>query len=433
MDTESPRIEEPTPTGQPVAGSAPVENRRMWNLVLPTAFLLAVVMLAASLSPIILARWRHSEAQAEADAIYLKRRAELKADSDNAREQLDALDAKVSLVSFGFRLVVKKVAPSVVNLANLKELAKGDKADGKKQFAYDPEKDRQYTQAGTGSGVLFRPGMILTNHHVVSGADRLRITFASGRVIGVDPTAVVVDPLTDLAVVKLPADVSDELKDDMKNSVEFADSDKEVDVGDWAIAMGSPLGLRQTVTVGVISAKGRLLNMLDMVELLQTDAAINPGNSGGPLFDLRGRIVGINVAIATDTGANQGIGFAIPSNVARKIADALLAHGEVARGYLGVGMEELAGPRAKQLGVATGAVLVTKILTDEAADKAGLKPGDVILKFNGEPLQRFQAVRHFRHLIVDVEPGRTVELEILRNDKKSILTATVGKRPPRIP
>src|SRR5439155_20385879 len=136
-------------------------------------------------------------------------------------------------------------------------------------------------------------------------------------------------------------------REDLNASAEFADSDKDVHVGDWALAIGSPLGLRQTVTQGVISAKGRVLGMLDLVELLQTDAAINPGNSGGPLFDQYGRVVGINVAIASDNGGNQGIGFAIPSNTARRIAAQLLEEGEVQRGYLGIALDEVPPAQAR--------------------------------------------------------------------------------------
>ena len=145
-----------------------------------------------------------------------------------------------------------------------------------------PDNDRKYLQLGVGSGLIVKPGVILTNNHVVMGAERLRISFASGQSIGVDPGAVVRDAMTDLAVIRLPSDLPAGLKEEAQQSAVFADSDKDVQVGDWALAIGSPLGLKQTVTQGVISAKGRLLHMLDLVELLQTDAAINPGNSGGP-------------------------------------------------------------------------------------------------------------------------------------------------------
>jgi S1-C subfamily serine protease len=425
-DNSQAAISPPAPPPPPTP-----DNRRMWQLVLPTCFLLAVVMLLANVLPLVLIHWRRAEAQTEADAIYFKRRAELKAEAEMAADELELIDKKISLVSLGFRLVVNKVGPSVVNIANLKVPTKGEETSPKKPSVYDPDKDRKYVQKSQGSGVLIKPGYLLTNHHVVQGAERLRITFASSRVIGVDAAAVASDAWTDLAVIKLPVNVSDELRDDMKQIAVFADSDKDVDVGDWALAIGSPLGLRQTVTVGVISAKGRLIDMFDMVELLQTDAAINPGNSGGPLFDQRGRIVGINVALASDNGVHQGIGFAIPSNTARRIADLLIERGEVPRGYLGIGMEELGGPRAIALG--GGAVVVTKVVPSEAGDKAGLKAGDAIVKLNGSPLQKFQSVRHLRQLIVDLEPGREVTLEIDRDDGRREIKAIVGRRPLQLP
>src|SRR5262249_5451295 len=151
----------------------------------------------------------------------------------------------------------------------------------------------------------------------------------------------------DLAVLKLGDNLPAGIRDDAKAEAVWADSDKGVQVGDRVLAMGSPLGLRHTVTQGIISAKGRLLAMLDMVELLQTDAAINPGNSGGPLFDQLGRVAGINVAIASDNGGNQGIGFAIPSNTAKRIFEQLSTTGEVSRGYLGIGLEDVLPNEAK--------------------------------------------------------------------------------------
>ncbi len=423
------------PAGAPGPSTPPqtADDKRMWHLVLPTCFMLAVVMLLANVLPLVLVHWRRAEAQAEADAIYLKRRAELKAEAEVAASELDMIDKKVGLVSLGFRLVVNKVGPSVVNVTNFKTPKKGDEFSPRKTLVYDPERNLTYVEASVGSGVLIKPGYLLTNYHVVEGADRLRVTFSSGRIVRADAAAVISDPLTDLAVVKLPDDLSPELKEDLKQTAVFADSDSDTDVGDWAIAIGSPLGLRQTVTVGVVSAKGRLLKMLDVVELLQTDAAINPGNSGGPLFDQRGRVIGINVAIASDNGVNQGIGFAIPSNTARKIAESLIARGEVLRGYLGIEMKEFTGPEAKKLGIDTGAVVISKVIAADPGDKAGLLPGDVIVKLNKDSLQKHQAVRQLRQLIVDQEPGREVTLEIYRDGARRDIKAAVGKRPLQLP
>lgn len=255
----------------------------------------------------------------------------------------------MQLTSLGFREVVRKVAPHVVNVTSFKDMPKDHIVFGKSAVLYDPDTDRRYLETGVGSGIVLRPGVILTNHHVVKGAERLRVTFASGQVLTVPRSAVAADDITDLAIIRLPAQLPAGLKEEAEATAIFADSDKDVEVGDWALAIGSPLGLRQTVTQGVISAKGRLLEpTFDLVELLQTDAAINPGNSGGPLFDQHGRVMGINVAIASDDkGHSQGIGFAIPSNTVKKIGEELLAKGAVRRGYLGVALDELPGPMAR--------------------------------------------------------------------------------------
>ncbi|MCS7046372.1 MAG: trypsin-like peptidase domain-containing protein [Gemmataceae bacterium] len=402
--------------------------------VLPSLIVVGLGMLVLYVTPLLLAHWRLREAQAEAEIVYQKRRAELKADAEHANEQLDRLDKRVNLASLGFREVVRKVAPLVVNVANFRDPEReilGPLA--KDKLVFDREQERHFVKAGEGSGLIVKPGYVLTNHHVVARALRLRLTFASGRSLGVDPQAIAVDALTDLAVIRLPGDLPAGLKEECQTSAEFADSDKDVHVGDWSLAVGSPLGLKQTVTLGVISAKGRLLKMLDLVELLQTDAAINPGNSGGPLFDQRGRVVGINVAIASDNGGNQGIGFAIPSNVVRKIVDQLIDKGEVPRGYLGIGMEELLGPRAKDLGITDGAVVVSRVIPGEPADRAGMRLGDVITKVNNEPLSIHQPVRHFRQLIVDIAPDTKAQLEIIRNGRRQSIAVTVGKRPANLP
>ncbi len=405
----------------------------LWSWVLPATFFMSVVVLVVYATPFLLNHWRLTEAQADAEASYLRRRAELKAEAEHAEEQLDFLDKRVHFTSLGFREVVRKTAPHVVNVVNLRDPKKGD-TFGKRQLFFDQDKDRKFAQQGVGSGILVKPGYVLTNYHVVHEAQRLRITFASGRSIGVDPDTVTADPITDLAVIQLPTDLPANLKDDINVSTPFADSDKDVQVGDWALAIGSPLGLRQTVTQGVVSAKGRLLGLLDMVELIQTDAAINPGNSGGPLFDQHGRIMGINVAIASDTGGNQGIGFAIPSNTAKRIFEQLLAKGEVSRGYLGIGLDEVTGAQAKVLGLKDqGGVAITLIQPKQAADNAGLIVGDVITAVNNESLPPDQPARQLRQFIVDTEPDGALSLEVLRDGQKWQFQVKVGKRPVSLP
>ncbi len=340
----------------------------------------------------------------------------------------------MQLTSLGFREVVRKVAPHVVNVTCFKELPKDRAIFAKARILYDPETDSKYLETGVGSGIVVRPGVILTNHHVVDGAERLRVTFASGQVIGVPKSAIAADDITDLAIVKLPANLPAGLKEEADNIAVFADSDKDVQLGDWALAIGSPLGLRQTVTQGIISAKGRLLEpSFDLVELLQTDAAINPGNSGGPLFDQMGRVVGINVAIASDDkGHGQGIGFAIPSNTVKKIADELCAKGEVRRGYLGVRLNEVPGPMARSLKLDEGAIVITEVIPHEPAGDAGLQAGDIVVRVNKEALSRQQPMRHFRQLVVDLEPGTHLALGIVRARERRTVDVTVGRRPAQL-
>ena len=399
------------------------------GILVPASVFLLVVLATLYAGPFLLAHWRTTDAQTEADAAYLRRRAELRADAEAADERLKWLDKRVNFTSLGFREVVRKVTPIVVNVGNFHELKNGEHVAGKRLIHFDSEKNHKYIQNGVGSGIIVKPGFVLTNHHVVKNAQHLRITFASGQSVVEGPQAIAADPLSDLAVVRLSHGKSAGLSADMNVAADFADSD-QVQVGDWALAIGSPLGLRQTVTHGVISAKGRLLGMLDMVELLQTDAAINPGNSGGPLFDQLGRVVGINVAIASETGGNQGIGFAIPSNTARRIFEQLVGQGEVIRGYLGAGLEELDGAESKTLGlVDQGGVRITQVLPQQAAANAGLRKGDVIVRFKNEPLDPQHALRQLRQWILQVDPETEVPVEILRDGKHLTINVRMGKRP----
>ena len=400
----------------------PGAGRQIWANLAPILFGLIATLLILALLPGAIAYVQRLQTNVEIDGFYARRRAELKAESDVAREQIESLHAGVPAIQFGFRQVVRKVAPTVVSLTNLRE--PGPKEDPR-GLVFDPENEHRYKSAGSGSGLLLKSGYLLTNHHVVARADRLRITFASGKILGVDGPSVSSDPYTDLAIVKLPT--NPDFAEEMKSVAEFADSDKDVEVGDWAIAVGSPLGLQKTVTVGVISAKGRLLSLLDTVELLQTDAAINPGNSGGPLYDLFGRVAGINVAIAAEGGLHQGIGFAIPSNTARKIADDLIAHGEVIRGYLGVALEDLPAARAKALDVGPAAV-VTTVSPTGPADQGGVKLGDVIVKFGDHEIFGNPS-RHLRQLIVDTPPGQEIVVHVLRGTEPMDVTVKIGKRP----
>ncbi len=231
-----------------------------------------------------------------------------------------------------------------------------------------------------GSGVIVDPsGIILTNNHVVKDADMLKIKLHDGRQF--EATEWKTDPKTDIAVVKIPT-TSDLPVANIGNS-------DQLDVGDWVIAVGAPFGLDETVTAGIISAKSRGLGIADREEFLQTDAAINPGNSGGPLVNLDGEVVGINTAISSTSGGYQGIGFAVPVNLARWVGDELMKHGTVQRAFLGVGIQSIDSALSNQLGLDTvKGALVTDVRPGTPAAKSGLQSGDVILEFDGVPISK---------------------------------------------
>jgi serine protease Do len=412
-----------------------------WSLasvILCSMFLMLLIFVVVLVSPPLLARWRLVEAKAEAEAAYLRRQAENRADAEDAERMLNLLDRRVKLISLGFREVVRKVTPAVVNVTNLATYHK-DETDPLLREApvvIDPETERQFRQLGVGSGLIVRPGYVLTNHHVVRNATRIRITFASGRSVGIPVTKGVKGNLwsdlpTDLAVIHIPDNVVTDVREDLNVTVVFADSERDVQRGDLVLAVGSPLGLKQTVTHGIISAKGRLLDRESLVEYIQTDAPINFGNSGGPLFDQFGRVAGINVAIATnDKGSPQGIGFVIPSNTVKKVFEHLVEKGEVLRGYLGILMTPLNRKELEQHGLQKlGGVRVTKVVSGQAAAKAGILAGDIIVKFNNQPLGTTEPGPQLRIWVVDSEVNQPLPVEILRNGQRRILEVRLGKLP----
>jgi S1-C subfamily serine protease len=439
-----PAVVEPPPEHSaapaPAHSAAPAraEGPRLAYFLMSLSILLGMGLLAFYAGPWLFLRWRVAQAQADADAIYLRRTAELKAEADAADKRLVALDSKMNLVSLGFREVSRKVAPSVVNVINEYEADEKDAASAflPRSSFFDPRVKAHFIQEGVGAGLLVRPGFVLTNYHVVRNSApkgknvRLRVTFANDDWVTVDlKQGVSTDVLTDLAIVRLPLD-GDQSRRPLEFPAVFADSDKDVQVGDWALAVGSPLGLRQTVTAGIISAKGRLLSQFDLTDMIQTDAAINPGNSGGPLFDQFGRVVGINTAIASETGRNQGIGFAIPSNSAREICDQLIEKGEVVRGFIGVGMRELSDKEMVDLNVdETGGILVSEVRKGKPAQKAGIRVGDVLVRFDGRPVGVKHTMRQLRQWILQTPPGTVVPIDIVRRGEPRTVELTVAKRP----
>ncbi len=271
---------------------------------------------------------------------------------------------------------------------------------------------------GEGSGFLITAdGYILTNNHVVGGADKLEVTLNDGRKL--DAKLVGTDERTDVAIIKVNGQGLPTLP--------MGDSDA-IEVGEWVLAIGSPFGLAGTVTSGIVSAKERDgMGITDYENFIQTDAAINPGNSGGPLVNLQGQAIGINTAIASRNGTYNGIGFAIPMNMAKQICEQLMAHGSVTRGYLGVMIQELTPELAKsfQLENATGA-LVGDVSSDGPAAAAGLQRGDVIVSLNGEPVKD---ITSFRNQVAMIKPDTHVTLGVVREGQHKDFSLTVGKLP----
>jgi serine protease Do len=286
--------------------------------------------------------------------------------------------------------------------------------------------DLEFHQRGLGSGVIIDPeGHILTNEHVVQGADRITVTLPDGREFPGEIRGT--DPRSDLAVVKIKA------KD--LPVVKLGDSD-QVKSGQWVVAFGNPFawalgGSEPTMTVGVISALHRSLRLgrseRNYSDLIQTDAAINPGNSGGPLVDLDGRVIGINVAIVSTTGGYQGIGFAIPINTAKTILADLIEGKKVLYGWLGINIQDVTADLAQafQLPDAQG-VIVARVIPDSPAQKGGVQDGDVILRFNGEPVKD---VRDLLKRMSQIRVGEKVTLRVIRDGKERDLKVEVGERP----
>ncbi len=425
----SPGVNAPGSPAPPVA--RPVHASRSIAALLfgLTSFLL-VFLIAGFAVPLIFARWRSIESKAEAEAAYAKRRAELQAEADAADERLKVLDKRVNLISLGFREVVRKVSPSVVDITCLTRDRDPRFKDSKDwPAAEDSESGQTLYLAAAGSGCIVEQNWVVTNYHVVQNAHRLRITFYSGLTVIVKPDSVKVDPETDLAAIHLPASPPGVVREDDVHHVEFANSD-EVERGDLVLALGSPLGLKHTVAHGIISAKGRLLANFNACDLLQTDTQINKGNSGGPLFDHQGRLIGINCAIVSDTGLHQGIAFAIPSNTVKEVFHQLRDRGEVARGYLGVHMEDVGQAGLKDLGLTrAGAVRVAGVESRQGAYNAGIRAGDIIVKYNGEPLAPGNPKRQLMQLVMDTPVGAQVPLLIVSDGHWRSVTVTVGKRP----
>ena len=271
---------------------------------------------------------------------------------------------------------------------------------------------------GVGSGVIIdAKGVVITNNHVVSGADRVTVTLSDGREFVA--TDIKTDPASDLAVLRLK-DAKDLPAAKLGNSA-------QLEIGDWVLAIGNPFGQQNTVSAGIISGKGRQLDRVARAQFLQTDAAINPGNSGGPLVNLEGEVVGINTAIASNSGGYQGIGFAIPVNLARWVTDQLVQRGAVQRGYLGVTIAEITPELAAQFRVRPGqGVVVTEIMPDSPAAEAGVQEDDVIVAFNGAAIR---SLRELQEAVEQTPLGQRRPLTVLRDGKERKLDLVVKALP----
>jgi serine protease Do len=275
---------------------------------------------------------------------------------------------------------------------------------------------REYKQHGLGSGVIVSPdGYILTNNHVVGNAEEIHVTLQDRR----EFTAKVIgkDAKTDLGLIKI----------DTKDALPVAPlgDSKTTDVGDWVIAIGNPFNVGMTVTAGIVSAKGRILGG-DYDDFIQTDASINPGNSGGPLINTKGEVIGINTAIYSRTGANNGIGFAIPIDMARNVMDQLKAHGRVVRGWLGVEIQEVTPDLAQSFGLPKPeGALVASADKDGPAGKGGIERGDIVLSFNGHPVDD---EHELPALVAQTPINQKVPVEVVRNGKHMTIDVTIGER-----
>ena len=312
----------------------------------------------------------------------------------------------------------RKAAPAVVSINTSKAAVRHPRSnDPWFQFFFGDQADQQ-TQAGLGSGVIISPdGYILTNNHVVEGADEIEVTLtdsrrARARVIGTDPE-------TDLAILKIELD---------KLPVIVLGNSDQLAVGDQVLAIGNPFGVGQTVTSGIVSALGRSqLGINTFENFIQTDAAINPGNSGGALVDVNGNLLGINTAIYSRSGGSMGIGFAIPVSTAKMVLDSIVKDGQVTRGWIGVEPSELSPELAETFGVkATEGVIVTGVLQDGPGALGGMRPGDVILRVAGTNIN---SVPNLLSTVAALKPGEPATFEVQRANQVVELSVTPGLRP----
>lgn len=370
--------------------------KRLWLLFSQTVtVLLAAYFVVGTLQP----GWVRSRASGHAVTVI---------------EAPSSPDTRVNVGSLSG--AAQKAAPAVVSINTSKNAARRPRRNDP-FFQLFPDQSEQ-AQVGLGSGVIVSPdGYILTNNHVVDGADEIEVTLNDGRhtpakVIGTDPD-------TDLALLKISLD---------KLPVIVLGDSNALSVGDTLLAIGNPFGVGQTVTSGIVSALGRnQLGINAFENFIQTDAAINPGNSGGALVDVNGNLMGINTAIYSQSGGSMGIGFAIPMSIAKQVMSDLIQTGQVTRGWIGVEPNNLSPELAETFGVkATSGVLITGVLQSGPAAQAGLQPGDVITSVAGHDVRQ---VAELLTQVAALEPGKAAPFGLLRNEQALTLRITPGTRP----
>jgi serine protease Do len=326
--------------------------------------------------------------------------------------------------SKAFSEIASSISPSVVNISTTKVMKRelAPFLDDPFSEFFSPFRDfkmpKKWKEQSLGSGVIVSSdGYIITNNHVIEQADEIRVTLFDKRsfkakVIGADSK-------TDVAIVKVDAD--------NLYTVQWGDSDK-LQVGEFVLAIGNPYGLSHTVTMGIISAVGRAnVGIADYEDFIQTDAAINPGNSGGPLVNTRGELIGINTAIFSKSGGYQGIGFAVPSNMARLVMDQLIQKGKVTRGWLGVTIQEITPELSQKFGLKTAkGALIGDVAKGSPAEKAGIKRGDIILEFNGK---KVSDVGNLRNMVAQSKVGMQIPVTIMRSGKEYALNVTTSELP----
>jgi serine protease Do len=341
-----------------------------------------------------------------------------------AREPVPAADAtQLEAISHTFVEIAHRITPAVVGVSTTRVISEGDGSLFSDPyfrwfFGNRGPHPQEREEEGLGSGVLVSAdGLIVTNEHVVGGADHIKVTLSDRRAF--QATVVGTDKKTDLAVLKIDGD--------HLPWVPFGDS-SNLRPGELVLAVGNPFGLNQTVTLGIVSAVGRQgVGISDYEDFIQTDAAINPGNSGGAMVNSRGELIGINTAIFTQSGGYEGIGFAIPSNLARSISDSLVEHGRVVRGWLGVSIQEVTPELSGQFGLKSPkGALVTEVLGNSPAEKAGMKRGDVILAINGQEIEN---LARLRILVAATQVGTKVKVEVMRDGKERNLNVFIGELP----